>query len=1169
MKQILKIIIILAFLPVQFTFARSLEAGAGDTLVLSSKGGTYIGIMELELATLGDWKVEGFDLAMQKIAIAGVFSKIPTGLKPASIPVIVQKEGYFSLWVSSLDLPDNQPGTRFFYVRVNGKVIPKKFGVHHQKGFKWELAEKLLLKKGPQLIELIDSSAFYARTEGIYITPEQDLTSEIIAQRVQKLTASYIPAKLPDPIAASDKAVTVTGRTAQLKNSQLSIDFFELREPVTRTGAGAARSIIENEIKLKGKIVKSRRSSLALVLLKSQSGRMYYHEGFPIFQNRLLTPDGQLAYATSSNPYDAFNSAWLIPEKFEKVSPDIIKVSYQSKEISVDAFWELKPDFKEPKIRLVMKSKIAGTYSLIIPGYESFDDQQYSFALAPMRVTNKKVHPEPVVYTEQYLFTPMVSVTSSKRVGASIGSNVTTGYVIDPSMLEFKWTYKENNAFGMMLRDRNHKVSPAILAPFPGSPGTVFKAGQEQSIIYRPIFSTEGWYSSYQHVVKDIFKLRDYRQNYYSTLNDAIFETTKLMMDDNFGGWDSVGKAQWNMEGRSFTSNANPAQALQSYLLTEDDGMLTKRAIPTLANLLTRGGIHFKWNDLRGGANYFGSKTSLPRPIGRPINGYNASVFLGLFAASQGRTPYLKEIAQQKAKSPVVNTYGSIPPFINMVTSFKLTGDSSFFRKADSAARKYVRDVVYSKSLEPVDYSAFSYISYVPNLASIMDMYALTKDSFYLKAAEETGRLLLTQLWVPGLTPAYTPDSLLISADEIRSRPFNEGYDFFWHGDSVWRLGSRKGVKGPPENLSTLRDETVPTWVPSRVGLGLEQPSTFYSDSKNMIMSSWAGDLMKLSGLTGDTLFAIAARNAIIGRFSNYPGYYQNRFITIQQKPEYPYVGPDMSSIYWHHIAPFLAQLEDFLFAQAQVWSKQQVIFPSFRQQGYAYFNANQYGHKSGRFFNETDMWPWLRKDIVKTSNRQIDWLAARKDGVVGIAFMNESADPVKATVSLGAALGTAFTGNATLSNVDGTTKKVFVNAGKFDISIGSHALIGVTIKTDHVKKPAFANVNYASKMMPNTVSSTVADHGDGKGIILQIDPEKYFAYIYLTEMPDQLNAAVLNFKVGDGKWQQRRTTQYPFEFIIEVDAAKEPFEYYVELHNKRGSTQKTPNKILKPVNGK
>src|SRR5690606_27517984 len=121
-----------------------------------------------------------------------------------------------------------------------------------------------------------------------------------------------------------------------------------------------------------------------------------------------------------------------------------------------------------------------GAYSIIVPGLDAITDNSYSFALAPMRVTNKHVHPQPVVYTEQYLFTPMVTVTYPAN-----GSNVTSGYTVDPSALKLKWTYKENNQFGMLLRNQDNKISPSIIAPFPGSDAARFDRNQLYTFVYR------------------------------------------------------------------------------------------------------------------------------------------------------------------------------------------------------------------------------------------------------------------------------------------------------------------------------------------------------------------------------------------------------------------------------------------------------------------------------------------------------------------------------------------------------------------------------------------------------------------------------------------------------------------------------------------------------------
>ncbi len=1122
-----------------------------DTLSLTASEGIYIA--PADFSDMGDWKVDGFGTAMQKIALSGPFSKQPKGLKPARVYLKVETAGTYSIWASSLDFARNQQGTRFFYVKADGRLLDKRLGAHGTDGFLWEEAGQVFLNAGIHTIELYDSSAFYARSEGLYITAEKGLNATTVKAKVKAGLVEYKPHGLGKPPGFPVNAAVK--KEAILKNGFLDIFFVELEN--------AGKSLVENQVSFNGVQVKPRSASLALILLRADNSATYYHDGFPIFQNKVMSENGKDLTAIGKNPFETFYTSWLLPHKLEVLSDKRVRLEYESEDFLVSSVWELKERDQEPVITLTMQARKNGVYSLVIPGYGSFSNDEYEFALAPMRVTNKHVHPETVVYTEQYLFTPMSSVTIPEGNQIAPGNKLTFGMVVDPSAIPLKWTYNYNNEFGAMLRNHEGRISPSLIVPFPGSPASKFSSGSTSVFRYRPVMRTGDWFSSYKHVVADIFRLRDYRENYYSTLNDAIFETTRLMKDDYYGGWDSIGKAHWNMEGRSFSSNSNPAQAIQSYLLSEDDTMLRKRAIPTLANLLTRDHLHFKWNDLKGGANYFGDKTTFPRPVGNPIKAYNSSVFYGLYQLSKGRIPYLRDIAAQKAQEKVVNAYGSIPPFYNDIAQYKLSGDSASLNRAIEGARVYIQQKVFSSDTTPVDYSLFSYISYVPNISSLLEMYEATRLPEFLRAAEEAGRILLTQLWVTGITSSSVPDSMLISAAAIKAKTFNEGHDFFWHGDEVWRPGSRRGKKGPPENLDILKDETVPYWVPSRVGLGLEQPSTFYHESLNMIMSSWAGDLMKLAGYTGEELFATAARNAIIGRFSNYPGYYQNRFITIQQKADYPYVGPDFSSVYWHHIPPFLAQLEDFLFAQTQVWSEGKISFPSFRQQGYAYFNSNQYGTGSGTFFEEKDMWPWLASGIVQTGHKQIDWLAARKDGVAGIAFMNESPHLVNTSIALGEKLNTNYSGEAALLYPDGRKQTVFIRSGKLDISIPGRSLVGLLIKSSAISSPGYAKAVTPQKKGKDL---TVSDHGYGKGLVLQLDPSRYFSYIYVSEKPGLVKNVTVFYKSGKAAQQQQSTAQYPFEFIIEVDDIKKEFVYFLQIEMQDGSIKKTRTQKLRSL---
>ncbi len=1102
----------------------------------------------------GDWEIRGFESATQLAALTGPFHRKPDGLKPAEINLNVKEAGSYVLWVRSLDLAEHQQGERFFYVEANGKVLRKRLGAHGHTGFRWERVDRIRLTGGENSLRLIDSSAFYARCDGIFLTKDETMTTEGVDRYVSTdLVRRYHAAPLLAPKGLSGNA-RITDRIT-LENDQLTISFYQLE--------AEEHARVEITVESKGVLMKKRSDGNELILLSAAESQHFYDQGFPIFRSVLQDDGGNRQVAVSNNPYESFRKSWLVPHHVKKNNDGSVVVHYAADGVVVRSTWTLAAGSSDPLVRLALVPEKAGVYSVIIPSAGAFDEDEYTFALAPMRVANKRVHPTPLVYTEQYLFTPMATVSLPKGNAISSSEAVTMGLAVDPSVLELKWTYHWNNEFGALLRNEAGQLAPALIAPLPGSTSSKFDTGDTFEFAYRPIYHIGGWFDTYKKSITDVYGLKDYRKNYYSSITQAIFNTRDLMMDDHFGGWDSIGKAHWNMEGRSFSSNANPMQAVQTFLLTEDEAVLRKRAIPTLANLLTRGHLHFKSDTLLGGANYFGGKATFPRPIGEPIAGYNAPVFDGLYEMSGGRMPVLREIAREKSRKPVVNAYGSIPNFVNHLTRFSMSGDSLSLDSAINLALEYVDKEVYSTASTPANYSAFSYISYVPNIAALIDVYEATSDKRFLDAAEEAGRILLTQLWVANPEKSPMTDSMFITADAIRKAPFNEGHDFFWHGSEVWRLGSRRGVKGPPENLHELTDETVPNWLPSRVGLGLEQPSTFFNESLNMIMSSWVGDLMKLSAYTGEPLFAVAARNAIVGRFSNYPGYYQNRFITFQQKPEYPYKGPDFSSIYWHHIPPFLAMLEDFLFAQAQAWSGGRIYFPSLRQQGYAYFNANQYGHLPGSFFGVKEMWPWLDRTVLTVDDMQIDWLAARCDGLLGVALMNECADTVTSTVALGPKAGEDYTGGATLFYNDGRVEEVTISGGKLTLAIPGHTLVGLVVPTEAVRAPSFAT---PVPTVSAEVLNTVVEHDSGKGVVMQLSPDRYFGYIYTTKQPIELNRFIVDYRIGNGEERRLATDTYPFEFIIEVDRPSEPLMYSLTFEQSDGKVLKSQAYTLKPV---
>ncbi|RKN84439.1 copper amine oxidase N-terminal domain-containing protein [Paenibacillus ginsengarvi] len=1112
---------------------------------------------------LGTWTAEsGVEGAFERSVLRGIVPAAPgatpdmadpSSTRPAVASFEAVQAGTYKVWVRSRDFATNQPGTRFFNVGLNGQMLPQRFGVHGQDGFKWAEAGVVQLQPGTHTLELYDTSGFYARCDAVLLTADLQATPPEDYTQLLRLAAPLGPEPESFPAWATTQNEPIHSVT--LENAATRVVFYKVPT--------ASGQVVQSEVyaRYEGDWVKTKNRSEELgylVLSADSSSTVSTSQDMYAYKSKFTMANGNVKNYAGTDLYKAGLFHWFIPTDYEMTPSGGIRLLFNEPLADFSSLWEMDGDNPAPKVTVQATFHQAGTYSIGAWEGRGFADEQYEFALAPYRVLGKRIAPEAGLMTEQHLFTPMGTLTLNASNAYLPGQPVTKGVVAEPSWIPQRWVYGNNGKFGISMRGTGYNPKGSIFAPVLGAADAKFAAGQSYTMQYRVISRVGDWYDSYKFVTQNLFGVHDYRQNVYGTLNDAVFNARKLMMDDELGGWDVHDKAHYNMEGKNATSSANPMQALQEYLLTEDKDILTRRAIPTLANFLTRKELHFNRTPEWGGVDYWQSN-DLPKSIGSPISGYNLNVVGGLYEMTRGAVPYLYQYGLDKGKATVTNSYGSIPTFSNNLSLYKYTGDSQYLDKARQQARQYVTDAVHKPQTEPVGWSTFIYISYYPNVASLIDLYEVTHDPADLAAAEEAARWLATMLWVPGIDgPKLNGPVTVNDMTQIRANFHygNEASDkFWWHGDEQERLGRPPGDPGDLSSNYLLEQQMgqVPGWIPSRVGLGLEQASTF-GRSSNIIMSSWAGDMLKLADYTGDPYFADVARNAIVGRFTNYPGYYQNAFMTFQQKPEYPLQGPDYTGIYWHHLPPFLSMLEDFLVNLTQLWSNDYIQFPSLRQQGYAYFNSNQYGHAPGRFFGEQEMWLWLDEHIVETDNVQIDWLAARKDGVLGIALMNEGDASVTTSVYLGSKVpgGSEFNGTAELYAPDGSMTGVSVTGGEFEATIPAKSMKGAVLRIPGVRKPAFAQMTYALDGQPQ-LGQTVSEHTYGKAMVLQMSPESYYAYVYVTDKPDHTQSASLIYRIGEGAEQTETTNVYPYEFIIEVPDATKSFSYRLEATSSTG----------------
>lgn len=1156
MRKFILALLIAALLFSQLSIGRSSNSG-GTVSASNGEGFQSFYYNPHSFSSFGSWKITG-DILMGRVTASDVTEADPSNGVPAIAEARIVEAGQYRLWVRDRDYAINQPGTRTFHVAVDGVMNPERFGDHGQEGFRWSDAGIYLLEEGIHQLELHDTSGFYARTEGLFLTNDLSLVPPEDKEALLEIAKPIDPFEsLPAPtFPAWAKEEAMPAKSASIENDTTKLVFYQ--------GEGEYGELVQNEIYIKDegswKLVKGKQEELGFLMMAALATEWNGMAGYVAQVRQSILLNDAVRSKWTTNFFETGIPVWFIPSDFQKLDSHTIELSFPNIEADLKVTFQLDQLTDDPKVTLDAQFVNDGVYSFLLYSGDSVAYEEFDTVTAPLVYVKKAVPAGATILPESHLFTPMATLNFKGEHSRIAGKEFTSGIAIDPASVPLVSVLPETSHFGLVLRDQLGEVRPQFIAPMLGTAHSVFEAGDRYQISYRILNRAQSWYDTFKDVTQALYGFKDIRTNYFHSLNEAIYNATDLMMDDDYGGWDPVNMAHYNMEEKEMTTMANMMSAVQRYLLTENEELLDTRAVPTLATLLSRQTVHFKATTSTGGARY---TNELPVKIGGPIKNYTASVYGGLYEMTQGRMPFLMDTAINFAKET-----GDLAGVSDQAALYKYTENEAYLAKVRELADQYLtshpntgprREIPFVSSFELVDYTLM--------VATFIAAYEATGDQKYLDAAEENAHLLATGVVTVGYHDNYAVADYVIDPVATAARTLfvdAEGHPFWWHGSQQWRLGNIDGeIKKPQESGPPLLAETVPGWLVSRAGLATEHPNASPENGTVIYMNTWAGMMVKLSEYTGDPYFETMARNAIIGRFGNYAGYYQDRPIVHQMRADYPYTGPDYTMMYWHHIPVFISMLEDFLINS--VWSKSErhISFPSITQSGYAYFVSNQYGQAPGKFYDENDMWLWLDRAIIELDSVEINYIAARKNGVLGLALLNEGSTELVSTVTLGEKVpgGADYTGTATIYHANGTTSTIDVEDGEFVISIPAKGIRSVVLTIPGVQEPGYANPNYEYS---NHLRSTVSEHVGGKGHVIQLAPDHYYAYLYLNDMDSTTSEVELSYQVGNQAYVKQKVG-YPYEFLIKVDDPTQAFIYQLQSTNTNGGTENRGGGLLKP----
>lgn len=881
----------------------------------------------------------------------------------------------------------------------------------------------------------------------------------------------------------------------------------------------------------------SGRNDGMLINIKKQIGNITYSEGTFDF-------------------YKMGNGTWLIPTSFEVISDKKIKLNFENQnKVNFSAVYEFDDFADDAKVTINAGFNQKGAYSFMFFNGDGVEYEEYDTVTAPFLYIKHAVPENAILINEPLLFTPMNTLHFPKNGVKAEGEEITLGVAVDPTSVEQGYPLMKTSKFAAMFRTPDNKVRSHIVAPVMGNPASKFEEGEEFTFSVRLLNRTEGWYDTFKHVAQDLFNCTDLRTNYYGSVNDTIYNVSDLMMDDYYGGWDNEWFGWYNMEAKNCVSQSNYLSAYQNYLITDDREIAEERVVPTIAYMLSRGKAHYIPEDDVITDSYGAARS--------PLSGMASqvgTVYGGLYEMSQGRMPYLLDHALTKSGKNI----------FDYIALYKYTENETYLEEVISAADSYLSTYPNSVSgRETPLVNGFVYGDYIHMLTTLLAAYEVTGENEYLEKAEECGRLLMAVVWTTDYQNDYAEKDYYVDPIKEAERPIHfdvARYNFWWHGGEKFRpgnpIGEAQGIVKLTESGSAILDEeTVPGWLLAKAGLGTEHAST--PGNNNVItMNNWLGAMVRLSEYTGDSFFETQARNAIIGRYQNYPGYYLDRYSTQYYKKDYPYKGPDISGIYWHHIPIFSTMVQDFLINEAWAKSNKKIDFPYIYQRGYAYFDSYQFGHMPGKFYTESDMWLWLDRDILTSDNVNVDYVAARKDGVFAVALMNEANEDITTTITLGSKVGSSISKNAILYEQNGKRSIITVEDNKFTVTIPAKGIKSVLLSglTD-VKAPSYAK-NYTYS---NQVYNTMTAHKNGYGYVIQVNDDNYYAYVYISDQSDTVPKATLTYTVG-GVTKTLVDEKLNHEWLIKVDDPTKAFTYTIDAQNSDGTVTNYGGGLLEPL---
>jgi hypothetical protein len=947
----------------------------------------------------GGWFEEKSGLAMGNSMLRVLGGK--HGAADALTVIDIKEKGQYSVWVRSMDFKEKS-GTRLFRLLVDEQPM-EEAGKHGKEGFAWEKVGSIELEKKQVLLRLKDTRKNFARCDAILLTTDAGMdpnNNQVYALAKLRTKPVQVQVEQAKPPAVSPYLLIPSDAKtiAEIANNNITLRFVS-------GGINNKGILAKTLVNIKGEWKSSNafQEDHKVYLLSSQSPDITFGNFFPSWNGSKaishIQHDGKKIELQEPedlmNPFMAGDLSEAIPVEAKKINNSRIDVKYVTRDgSSIIGEWFIAKNSAHVSVKLQATVAKSGYYSIGLAAFQGIAPEKITNIQLPPMFQYKRLSPKAVMLPSAMMQQPL-AIAETKNGATGL---VSTFICADPSEMPIDWGTPERSPIGFAIRNESGMVQPVAFAPVLGLDESRLKGGEkiEKSFVIGSVY--DGWQKAMEYVSDQIFNVKDYRTQQLGSLTDAVFNMIDLIKNDTAAGWDKDLKGFYDIEADPGTAptvvHPSPLTLLSTAVIMKDEDFYLKRALPVIEYTLSRSG--YRWAKDVVPTGYNNSRKTL---FLNPFNSqFTTAYYEGLYQFTGGANPWINTIALPDGKVRSASGYSvNIPGWVQELAAYRLTKNNKWLSSAGENADKFLTTAVYSNTNTPLSKVPFYNSSFYAYWWNLLDLYEQTKEEKYLKAAELS---------------AFHTIAGIRSMPQVRDtvmtiHPGNK-YDgnttMWWKGDQRYRLGFPRKAGDAPE-------KQVPQSLVSPVGLGFEQPFTYFDPGKTVrpvFMSSWAPHLLRLYQYTKREIFLTYARNAVIGRFTNYPGYYATGFTDITMQPDFPYKGPDVSSIYYHHIPAHLAFSWDYLITEAVQRSGNRIHLPFSQQDGFVWFTNRHYGAGKGTIYDDKNARLWMKRGLIEVSSPEINYITAVSNDRFWVVLLSESGRQMPLTLKLANSTGVA-----------------------------------------------------------------------------------------------------------------------------------------------------------------